>query len=190
MLLCSFLLLMHRLIESHYVTEESKIVRPFYVIVSQPFMSNTQNVLDLHDGDIFICTFYNKVGHWWGVSVYDLQRQGWFPSTLVQPYAGEVPEEAAEFLSKIKVEGIKGEEPAEEKTDIVFNIVKDDDDKYQEYEVSGVVQRVGRRTRIGEQVRTTDDPSEEVDFDYETWAAEKNASKEQNEVKKPRNSYR
>ncbi len=182
---------MHRLIETHIVTQETKVKRPFYVVVSQPFMSNAQNVLDLHEGDIFICTFYNKVGHWWGVSVYDLQRQGWFPSTLVQPYAGEVPQEATDFFERIQlVEQDEASKETSEEQPPVYNIVTDDADKYKEYEVSGIVQRVGRTTRIGEKSLNSDDLAEEVDFDYDTWAAEKNASLDAANAKKPRNSYR
>lgn len=180
---------MHRLIESHFVDASDepppKIQRPFYVVVSQPFLSNAPNVLDLHDGDIFICTFYNKVGHWWGISVYDLQRQGWFPSTLVQPYAGDVPDDAAIFVEKIKSTAVTNEEKIPD-----YNIVTDDDHKYTEYEVSGAVQRVGRRTRIGENPLASDEPDDDVDFDYETWAAQKNADSDIATAKKARNSYR
>jgi hypothetical protein len=182
---------MHRLHENHYVTEDSKIIRPFYVVVSQPFASNTVNVLDLQEGDIFICTMYNKIGHWWGVSVYDLQRQGWFPSTLVQPYAGEVPEEASDFLMKITHKVDQGGVDESDKKEIsetpVYNIVSDDAHKYQEYEVSAAMQRVGRNTRLGEQA-LDDDPTEREDFDYETWAAGRNAGMAAETRKKSRNS--
>jgi len=130
------------------------------------------------DGDIFLVTSYNKVGYWWGVSVYDLQRQGWFPSSFVQPYTGEVPDEARQFCEHIKAQDdhvaqtshIDGVDASKQK--IEYNIIANDDHKYQEYESVGVMSRTGRKITVGE-TGIEEDVMEKEDFDYDAWAKSK-----------------
>ena len=168
--------------ESPFVTSSSSVVRPFYVVVDQIFLSNESSCLDLNDGDIFIVTKYNKVGYWWGVSVYDLNRQGWFPSTFVQPYTGEVPEEASEFVKLIKsntsTKTKQGSESVDDKTESkkVINVVTQDVYPFQEYDSTMTVTKRGRETiTVSDEGIIPVSPVEnELDFDYETWAESKN----------------
>ena len=182
-----------RLVKSNFVTAGSRVERPFYVIVSQNMIGNGDTCLDLTEGDIFICTYYNKIGYWWGVSVYDLQRQGWFPSTFVQPYTGEVPEEAAGFVTQLQMDRVDDLIASNrDVTDVEagnpqkdFNIVTDDSHKYQEYEVTGTFSRRGRRTNLTDQPEE-EDRIEKEDFDYDAWAEARNASNSLDSSKKSR----
>ena len=164
------------------------VSRSFYVVANEPFIASGKGdyCLDLFAGDIFLITSYNKIGYWWGVSVYDLDRQGWIPSSLVQPYTGEVPEEASElkrkleenFAKNMKADDVEqpkpvsvsheaGSEPVGE-----FNIVTDDSYKFQEYESVAVISRDGKKTFVGDSERPID-IIEKEDFDYEAWAESK-----------------
>lgn len=162
------------------VTSESSALRPFLVVVSEPLIGNGESCLDLSDGDIFLTTHYNKVGYWWGVSVYDLNRQGWFPSTFVQPYTGEVPPEASELretlqknyanqVASIPQEAVLGSEASQPKPE--FNIVPNDSGTYVEYDATTAVVRRGRRKHIGE--GPDEDDEDQEDFPYEQWAESK-----------------
>jgi hypothetical protein len=140
----------------------------------------------LFAGDIFLITSYNKVGYWWGVSVYDLDRQGWIPSSLVQPFTGEVPSEASDLKTKLgenfvskkdneipNISQVSVEPSKSSSTE--FNIVSDDPHKFQEYESVAVISREGKKTFIGDSGRPVD-LVEKEDFDYETWADSKRES--------------
>ena len=185
-----------RLGSAQYVTAASRCDGAFYVIVTQCMMvgNGDGNCLDLNEGDIFICTYFNKIGYWWGVSVYDLQRQGWFPSTFVQPYTGEVTEEAADLvkqLTRITEPSVQaqGEEAGvdEAQPEKKFNIVIDDSHKYQEYELTGAIERKGRRLNVTDQP-DTGDRIENEDFDYEAWGDARNASALLDSSKRSRNN--
>lgn len=171
------------------VTSESSSLNPFYVVVSEPMMGNGENCLDLNEGDIFLTTRYNKVGYWWGVSVYDLNNQGWFPSTFVQPYTGEVPEEASELAAQLRANYAKESTPVaqveQEVTEdeshskissLKYNIVTNDSHKYQEYDVKTAVANIGKHLHIGNV--PVEEEIEKEDFDYEKWAESKRESAE------------
>ena len=170
--------------ESPFVTTKSAVLRPFYVLVEQQLLSNDESSLDLNEGDIFLVTKYNKVGYWWGVSVYDLDRQGWFPSTFVQPYTGEVPEDASELCSQIK---LNCETPPEEPEPVhaapipeqraEFNIVQEDSSSFLQYESTVAISKRGRLVQAAGPDSDQAQPNEDDDFDYDTWADEKNAQK-------------
>ena len=144
------------------------------------------SIMDLNEGDIFLTTHYNKIGYWWGVSVYDLDRQGWFPSIFVQPYTGEVPEEATKLESTLKANFTQShvitEMPfnstnianSDEQPTLEYNIVTNDASKYKEYDVTTMVVNKGRRLQVGE--KADDDELEQEDFDYEQWAKTKAAA--------------
>lgn len=163
---------------SHLVTPQSAVIRPFYVVVDQVMISSGHHCLDLNEGDIFIVTRYNKVGYWWGVSVYDLDRQGWFPSALVQPYTGDVPDEAAALVARIKQNAeqdiVSAEQPQkDDKRE--FNIVTDDG-RFEEYGVTAAVVRKGRRVHVTDDLEAgynEGETNEEEDFDYESWSKAK-----------------
>ena len=164
---------------SHVVTPDSAVARPFYVVVDQTTMSSGENCLDLNSGDIFLVTKFNKIGYWWGVCVYDLNRQGWFPSTFVQPYSGEVPEEASELCARLKanVASVPEAEPvgmSETKEPVKFNIVTADDGKFEEYEVKASITKTGRRTNVTEGAGQVAERSDDEEaFDYDSWAESK-----------------
>lgn len=169
---------------SPFVTAQSAVERPFYVLVDQQLMANGEACLELCEGDIFLVTKYNKVGYWWGVSVYDLERQGWFPSTFVQPYTGEVPAEAEVFRSTIKGNGKKIETHAtavqdEPKPEVPkqFNIVEEDITQFSEYDSTIAISKRGRVADAQHAIDEASFGDEEQDFDYETWADAKNAEK-------------
>ena len=172
-----------------YVSNKSAVQRPFYVLVEQTLISNAPNCLDLNQGDIFLVTKYNKVGYWWGVSVYDLNTQGWFPSTFVQPYTGEVPPEASELFSIITRNShtdsmespsppvAKEEETNDEKK--VVNIVSNSDNtQFSEYQSTMLIVNRGRTVHALDQHATSQieqayEKEPEDAFDYESWAASK-----------------
>lgn len=163
---------------SHLVTPQSAVIRPFYVVVDQVMISSGQNCLDLNEGDIFIVTRYNKVGYWWGISAYDLDRQGWFPSAFVQPYTGEVPDAAAELVAKMKhhaEQDIVVAQKQQKDNKQELNIVTDDG-RFEEYCVTAAVVRKGRRIHVTDDLEAGYDPGEkdeEEDFDYESWSQAK-----------------
>lgn len=172
-------------VESPFVTENSFVQRPFFVLVDQILMSNDPSCLDLNEGDIFLVTKYNKVGYWWGVSIYDLNRQGWFPSTFVQPYTGEVTEEAQELLSKIKTPLDQKTRPQpstgskEQKCEPVkFNLVTQDVYPFQEYESTVAIGKRGREIVAADGTyQPQPEVESDIEFDYETWADAKNESR-------------
>jgi hypothetical protein len=163
----------------------SNVSRSFYVVANEPFLASGKgdHCLDLFAGDIFLITSYNKVGYWWGVSVYDLDRQGWIPSSLVQPYTGEVPSEASDLKTKLSENFVSKEdneilkipqacvEPSNSSS-AEYNIIADDSHKFQEYESVAVISREGKKTFIGDSERPVD-LVEKEDFDYEAWADSK-----------------
>jgi hypothetical protein len=171
---------------SKFVTIKSNNVsRSFYIVVNDNFLaSGGDHCVDLFAGDIFLITSFNKIGYWWGVSVYDLDRQGWIPSSLVQPYTGEVPEEASELKRRLahnfnqvdasKVSKSEDKEPSSRTSSSLgeFNIVTDDANKYQEYDSVAVISREGKRVIVGDSDQPVDVFDKE-DFDYETWAESK-----------------
>ena len=174
---------------SRYVTVRTDSVpRSFYVVANQPFMASDKgdHCIDLLEGDIFLITYFNKLGYWWGVSVYDLDRQGWIPSSLVQPYTGEVPDEAISLREKLadnykSKKDTKGDEKKGVETVVAnpesvteFNIVNNDSSQFEEYESVAFVSREGRKVLVGDSDRARDRIDEgEEDFDYEAWAESK-----------------
>lgn len=172
---------------SPFVTSNSAVERPFYVLVEQQLLASGEACLELCEGDIFLVTKYNKVGYWWGVSVYDLDRQGWFPSTFVQPYTGEVPEEATQLFEAIKR---NCNQPSEDRNeiheqqpqvkDIEYNIVTDDLTRFVEYESTMMLSKRGRATQALDSVLPTNQVDDEDEFDYESWADAKNLAKQTN----------
>jgi hypothetical protein len=181
---------------SKFVTvKTANVPRSFYVVANDNFLaSGGDHCIDLFAGDIFLITSYNKVGYWWGVSVYDLDRQGWIPSSLVQPYTGEVPDEAsalkrrlAENYSEISEQKVRESateiEPRSTSDSKEFNIVTDDSHKYQEYDSVAVISREGKRVVVGDTERQVD-VIEHEDFDYEAWAESKRTSKDGTDVNK------
>ena len=171
---------------SPFVTSSSTVTRPFYVVVDQIFLSNDASSLDLNDGDIFIVTRYNKVGYWWGVSVYDLDRQGWFPSTFVQPYTGQVPQEASEFVQRIRSnkphsDSLPVQEVRNSSSETVekeYNIVTEDVYPFQEYGPTVAIAKRGREVAVADSKSATTEPilseDSDIEFDYATWADQKN----------------
>ena len=173
---------------SRYVTVRTDSVpRSFYVVANQPFMASDKgdHCINLFEGDIFLITYFNKLGYWWGVSVYDLDRQGWIPSSLVQPYTGEVPDEATILKEKLaenyrSKNDSKGDEKgietvvANPESVTEFNIVNNDSSQFEEYESVAFVSREGRKVLVGDSDRARDRIDEgEEDFDYEAWAESK-----------------
>ena len=155
--------------------------RPFYVLVDQTLSANDPNCLSLGEGDIFLVTKYNKVGYWWGVSVYDLTVQGWFPSTFVQPYTGEVPNEASRLFSSITWE-VSQKAPIKEggldsqSVEPNINIVTTDTAKFAEYESTMALVTQGRTTRVVDQQdknQSGESSETELGFDYESWSKSK-----------------
>jgi hypothetical protein len=183
-------------IESPFITSKSFVIRPFYVVVDQVLQSHDASCLDLNEGDIFLVTRYNKIGYWWGVSVYDSERQGWFPSTFTQPYTGEVPEEIESLCLKIRtnpakedIQDIESDEvSSKEEPQKEYNIVTQDVFPFQEYQSSLVVSKRGRDVRPADQgiIPPPDDEedTEEITFDYDTWADAKNETVKKVEAKR------
>ncbi len=174
--------------ESRFVNQMTRgIVRPFYVLVDQVLLSNDPSCLDLNEGDIFLVTTYNKVGYWWGVSVYDLTRQGWFPSTFCQPYTGEVPQEAEEFRTTISREpGDNVEEPMSAppveppiKEPVQYNIVTEDAYPFQEYVATVAVTKRGREVTSSEEtsVEAIYNVDSDLEFDVSAWQEAKNVAR-------------
>lgn len=185
------------LTESPFITSKSFVIRPFYVVVDQVLQSHDASCLDLNEGDIFLVTRYNKIGYWWGVSVYDVERQGWFPSTFTQPYTGEVPEEIESLCVKITttnpvntkeedIEHIKSDDVSEEELQKEYNIVTKDVFPFQEYESSVLVSKRGRDVRPADQgiPPANEEDAEEITFDYDTWADVKNEAEKKVEAKR------
>lgn len=171
--------------ESPFVTDKSFVERPFFVLVDQILISNDASCLDLNEGDIFLVTKYNKVGYWWGISIYDLNRQGWFPSTFVQPYTGEITEEAQEFLEKIttplvereKVQPVLGTSETAHQAG-QFNIVTQDVYPFQEYESHVAIVKRGRELVSADSSHAPQPAVDsDIEFDYDAWADAKNAGR-------------
>jgi hypothetical protein len=149
-----------------FVTANSKCKRPFYVVVEQIMQSNDASCLDLNAGDIFLVTRYNKIGYWWGVSVYDLNRQGWLPSTFTQPYEGEVPEDASKLRESLTAENkpdTTKSEPIAACEPKSINIVTDDVFPFKEYDSKMVVAKRGREVVFQDSERLIEHSDDDID---------------------------
>lgn len=177
-------------VESLYISSKSTtpVQRPFFVLVDQILIANAPHCLHLNEGDIFLVTKYNKVGYWWGVNVYDLNVQGWFPSTFVQPYTGDVPTEARSLHSTLIENSKKIDSPQNKESssdiaiapkdkDTEFNIVADSGVGFSQYDSTMLVVNRGRTIHaVDHESAVSKEPlyEEELEFDYEAWEKSKN----------------
>lgn len=180
--------------DSLYISLTASVQRPFYVLVDQILIANTPNCLHLNEGDIFLVTKYNKIGYWWGISVYDLNVQGWFPSTFVQPYTGDVPPEARSFYSTLikntkmidspqKMESSSEIAVAPKDRETEFNIVADTGVIFSEYDSTMHVVNRGRTVHaVDHESAVSKEPlyEEEPEFDYEAWEKSKHDERRTN----------
>ena len=59
--------------------------------------------LEISENEIYLITKWNKEGpYWWGIDAYRPDRQGLIWTKGMQPYTGDLPEEASDIAAKLR----------------------------------------------------------------------------------------